>query len=95
MNNRSFAGMLNSKSVYGQSWGSSENFRLAKFNRISMLECCSNLLWRGWYKKSKLIYPEWAPWLYNIRGDLTYSQRTENMQRKKKKFEMFRWKQHK
>ena len=86
-----FSGMLNSKSIYGQSWGGSECFRAFKYNRILNLNPVFNPLFCSWFKKNKVVFPSWGKSLWNYRGEITYTQRQENKGGKVKKVVLFRW----
>lgn len=91
MKERQFAGMLNSKSMYGQSYGDYECFRIHKLNLIANFSGTYNRLRFKWYKKHRYPKLYFAPSLWNYDGEISWSQRQENQGRKKKKFEMFRW----
>ncbi len=90
MKERQFAGMLNSKSVYGQSYSNYEVLRTFKYNKILELQKTSKI-WRSWYKKNKGFYPSWGVSLFSMGSYLTFTQRQENEGRKKKRIELFRW----
>lgn len=91
MEDRPFAGMLNSKSVYGQSWGDYGCFRICKLNKIDCLAKDFNMLRFKWYKKHRLPYLVFAPSLWNYDGEIQWTQRHNNQGRKKKRIELFRW----
>lgn len=86
-----FSGMLNSKSVYGQSYGDYECFRIHKLNKLYSLFQPNNVIFWGWYKKNKRIFPSWGKSLWNYAGEVTYTQRQENRGRRVKKVVLFRW----
>lgn len=92
MKERQFAGMLNSKSVWGQSYfGGSESLRFHKYCKIDSLFTYSHLMLK-WYRACRIVFPSWGKSLWNYSGEITFTQRQENKGRKVKKFEMFRWK---
>ena len=86
-----FSGMLNSKSVYGQSYGDAECFRIHKLNKVYSLFQVNNVIFWSWHKKGKKIFPSWGKNLWNHNGEITYTQRQENKGRKVKKVVLFRW----
>lgn len=94
MKERQFAGMLNSKSVYGQSWGDSIYFRLCKYDKVQATRKRWSGLWIKWNKHTKFHRPSWAKSLYNSFGDVEWTQRHNNQGRKNKKIELFRWRKH-
>lgn len=88
---RPMAGTLNSKSVYGQSYGNYECFRSSKLNKIFNLSRSFNPLIRNWYKKHRMPRLRFAPSLWNYGGEIQWTQRHFNMNRKKKRIELFPW----
>ncbi len=93
MKERQFAGMMNSKSVYGQSYSDYSVFRHFKYTRIANLSSKYNRLQFKWYKKNKLAAPSWSLQLWNHCGDITYSQRMWNHGRvkKDKRIKLMKW----
>jgi len=81
---RQFAGMLNSKSVYGQSYSDYSVLRLFKQTRIDNLSKKYNRLRFKWYKKDKFLAPSWSLQLWNHYGEVLYCQRMWNTGRAKK-----------
>lgn len=73
-----FAGMLNSKSVYGQSWGDYSMFRTFKWTKINNLSRVVNPLRFKWYNKHRLPYLAFAPSLWNYDGEISWTQRQNN-----------------
>lgn len=91
MEDRRFAGMLNSKSMYGRSYSDYEVLRTFKYNKILKLQKTS-VIWRNWYSKDKFMYPSWGSSLFKTGSYLTFTQRQENLDRKKKRIKLMRWK---
>lgn len=91
MKERQFAGTLNSKSVYGQSYSNYEVLRTFKYNKTLELQKTSKI-WSSWYKKKKGFYPSWGVSLFSVGNYLTFTQRQENQGRKNKCIELLRWK---
>lgn len=91
-----FAGMLNSKSVYGQSYSSSSCIRSKKLIRL-LERSPINYLTPKWNKRSKYLYPMWSNSLYNYPGDkIMFTQRQQNVlfckgQNRKPRVKLFRW----
>lgn len=85
-----FKGTLNSKSVYGQSYGDSECFRIHKLNNIFCLQT-NNMLVTKWFRKYRIPKLKFAPSLWNYAGEITFTQRQENRNRKNKRVELMRW----
>lgn len=95
----SFNGTLNSKSVYGQSYSSSECLRSMKLGRLLERSAINDLTCK-WHKRDRGMYPSWATSLYNYPGDrTTFTQRHDNVfYRKtvrKPRLQLFRWKMRK
>ena len=96
MKERQFAGMLNSKSVYGQSYSSSSCLRSMKLGRL-LERSPINYITCKWYKRNKYLHPSWSGYLYNYPGDdIVFTQRQHNALFckgvRKPKVQLFRWK---
>lgn len=91
MKERQFAGYLNSKSVYGQSYSDYSVLRTFKWTKINNLSKKINPLIFKWYKKHRLPYLAFAPSLWNHDGEISWTQRHNNQGRKNKRVELFRW----
>ena len=91
MKERQFAGMLNSKSVYGQSYSDYSVFRTFKWTKINNLSKVYNHLRFKWYKRHRLPKLSFAPSLWNYDGEISWTQRQNNQGRKNKRVELFRW----
>ena len=96
MKERQFAGILNSKSVYGQSYSSSSCLRSMKLGRL-LERSPINYITCKWSKRSKYLHPSWSGYLYNYPGDdIVFTQRQHNTRYKgfgrKPKVKLFRWK---
>jgi hypothetical protein len=90
MKERQFAGMLNSKSVYGQSYSDYSVLRTFKWTKINNLSMVNPLCFK-WYKKYRPPYLAFAPSLWNYGGEISWTQRHMNRFRKNKKIKLFRW----
>lgn len=95
MKEKQFAGHLNSKSRYGQSYSDYSALRLFKWCRIQDLSPKYNPLRFKWYKKNKMYYPSWGKGLYSSCGEVLHSQRMWNdgcSRAANKKVRLMRWK---
>ena len=96
MKERQFAGMLSSKSVYGQSYSSSSCLRSMKLGRL-LERSPINYITCKWHKHDKYLHPSWSGYLYNYPGDkIVFTQRQHNALFckgvRKPKVKLFRWK---
>ena len=93
MRERQFAGYLNSKSVYGQSYSDYSVLRLAKYDKVQACRKGWSKLWMTWNKRSKLHRPSWSKSLWALYGDIAYSDRMWNQGRvkKDKRIKLMKW----
>ena len=85
--------MLNSKSVYGQSYGDYECFRSRKLNNIFCLAKDYNTTRFKWFKKYSIPKLRFAPSLWNYGGEIIWTQRQENtgLRVSRRSVDLMRW----